>query len=70
MPMAGINSTLYGKAESLLTREEMMDKLHIKDRHTFTKVVKEMEIPYIKIGKEYMFPVSKFNQWVAKNTVG
>lgn len=68
--MGVINNTLYGKPENLMTKEEVMGILHIKDRHTLTKIIKEMNLPYIKIGKDYMFPVTKFNQWITKNTVG
>lgn len=71
--MAGINKTLYNNEddlEYLLTKKEAMNSLHIKDSRTFMKLVAEKRIPYLTVGKEYLFPLKKFNQWIKNNTIG
>ena len=70
--MVGINRFLYGdnKIDPMLTMEEVMENLHIKDKRTFLKLIKQQDLPHIKIGQSYVIPLSKYNQWIKSNTVG
>ena len=72
--MAGINQLLYGggdnKIDPMLTMEEVMENLHIKDKRTFLKLIKQQDLPHIKIGQNYVVPLSRYNQWIKSNTVG
>jgi excisionase family DNA binding protein len=64
--MSGINSTLY-KEEKLLTKEEVMDFLHIKNPRTFMKLINEQGLPYVKIGRKYCVLSSKLYKWLQEN---
>lgn len=55
--------------EQLLTVKEVMDHMHIKDRQTFNKILYIGDFPYIKIGREYLIPSNKYQQWI-DNHVG
>lgn len=69
--MTGINELLYGKPNKImLTQKDVMNNLHIKDRRTFIKLISEDNLPYIKVGKKYVVPLDKFNQWIEDKTIG
>lgn len=71
--MAGINKLLYGEKveepDKMLTKEEVMDILHIKNIRSFMRLIEEERLPYIKVGKKYLIPLSEYNEWVKKNTI-
>ena len=66
--MAGINKLLYGEkteeVDKMLTKEEVMDILHIKNVRSFMRLIEEERLPYIKVGKKYLIPLSEYNEWV------
>lgn len=64
--MAGINKTLYNDKNELdimLTKEEVMENLHLKNYRSFIKLIEKEKLPYIKIGRKYLVPLSEFNKW-------
>ena len=70
--MAGINKTLYEKPNTLqpmLTAEEVMDYLHIKDLRTLKKLMDDEQLPYLKINKSYLIPLDKLNKWIDSRMV-
>ena len=67
--MAGINATLYGQPEKFLTRKEVMDNLHIKNIRSFVKLIEEKDLPYMKVGKKYLVPLSQYNNWLRNNII-
>ena len=68
--MAGINKFLYDKKntepESTLTRQEVMEKLHIKDGRVFIRLIKDEGLPYCMINGKYLVLTSSFNEWLKK----
>lgn len=69
--MEGINKLLkeYNKGvDIMLTQKEVMDKLHIKNTRTFHKLLGQ-GLPYIKIGRSYLVPQSKFIKWIDTHTI-
>lgn len=66
--MAGINELLYNNTteqpEPMLTKEDVKEHLHIKDDRSFYKLINEQQLPYIKIGRKYLVPLKKYNQWL------
>ena len=66
MSMAGINATIKDNnsyLEPLLTKQEIMNHLHIKDDHTFYKLVKQ-GLPIKKIANKIMVPLNQYNKWL------
>ena len=69
--MNGISKTLYRSKEEpeiIMTAQQVMDSLHIKDRRTLNKLFHN-GLPYIKIGKECVVSVKAFNKWIEDNTI-
>lgn len=71
--MAGINKLLYNKEnenqelDKLLTKEEVMEHLHINNYKTFVDLISKQKLPYIKVGKQYLIPLSEYKKWLKKN---
>ena len=65
--MDGINKLLYNNKdnnlERLLTKEEIMEHLHIKNYRTFMELISNKNLPYLKIGKKYLIPLDEFKKW-------
>ena len=65
--MDGINKLLYNNKnnnlERLLTKEEIMEHLHIKNYRTFMELISNKNLPYHKIGKKYLIPLDEFKKW-------
>lgn len=69
--MKGVNALLYSERNepsAMMTAQDVMDALHIKDRRTLSKLFKN-GLPYIRIGKEYLVSVKAYNKWLDDNTV-
>lgn len=68
--MAGINKTLdnyyNNKLEPLLTKQEVMEHLHIKDEHTFYKLINNEGLPNKKIGNKILIPLNQYQKWLNK----
>lgn len=66
--MEGINKTLknyYNDGlEPLLTKQEVMDHLHIKDEHTFYKLINKERLPNKKIGNKILIPMEQYKRWL------
>lgn len=70
--MAGINATIqeyYNKEDKnhldpLLTKQEVMEYLHIKDDHTFYRLINKEGLPKKKIGNRILIPLSQFKKWL------
>ena len=71
--MSGINSVLYNKKENtletMLTREDIMEQLHITDTHTFYNLIHKQHLPHLKVGKKTLIPLSKYEKWLEKMVV-
>ena len=66
--MAGINKTLYdNRIQMMLTKQDIMDNLHIKDEKLYYRLLKE-GLPHIKVGRSYVTPLDAYNKWIEKNT--
>lgn len=69
--MAGINKLLYEKPitepPKLLTREEIMDNMHIKDNRTFNQLIHD-GMPHIKIGRKILVPLDKYTEWIHRHS--
>lgn len=65
--MDGTNKLLYNNKnnnlERLLTKEEIMEHLHIKNYRTFMELISNKNLPYLKIGKKYLIPLDEFKKW-------
>lgn len=66
-----INQLIYTEEDleetqisAMLTKDDIMDNLHIKDVRTYTKLIDEEGLPYIKIGKQLLTPVKCYNNWI------
>lgn len=69
--MSGINNLLYNKEDKkhidrMLTSKEVMEHLHIKDRRTYNKLLND-GLPYLKVGKECLTPISEYEKWIKNN---
>lgn len=66
--MDGINKVLYNKQElaTMLTKEEVMNNLHIKDYRSFMKLIEKEHLPHIKIGKQYLIPEDEYKKWIKR----
>lgn len=70
--MEGINALIKNNSsmEKMLTPEDVMRNLHIKDRRTFNKLITEKKLPHIKVGRTYAIPLTDYNRWIKNNTIG
>ena len=67
--MAGINKELYDKKcdDKMLTKKEVMEYFRIKNDRTFNNLIEEQNLPYIKIGRNYLIPSDELQKWVKRN---
>ena len=70
--MAGINATIknYNSDEDLtmLTKQDVMDLLHIKDPRRFSDLINKQHLPHIKIGSQYLIPLQEYKKWIKNMT--
>ena len=68
--MNGINKLLYETSDELLepmlTKEDIKENLHLKNDGAFFKLLHEKDLKHIKIGKQYLVPVSEYKKWIKK----
>ena len=68
--MSGINSTLYNKKDTmtepinLLSQQDIMNRLQIKDVRTFINFIDKEKFPYFKIGRKIYSTVEQYNKWI------
>ena len=65
--MEGINKLLYNKQDNeldkMLTKEEVMDHLHLKDYRSFNKLLKQ-GLPHIQILNRILVPQKEYEKWI------
>ena len=67
----GINKLLYENKNEplkLLTKEEVMENLHIKNIRTFNKLIND-GLPHIKIGRKILIPNEKYKKWINSRVI-
>lgn len=66
--MAGINATLrnYKSDEemTMLTKEDIMGLLHMKNEKTFYDLIYKKNLPCKKLGGRYMISISDYKKWL------
>lgn len=70
--MGGINKVLYDKKNKelpkLMTKQDVMNHLQIKDDHTFYNLINKYKMPRIKIGNKIFIPEEKYYDWIMNMT--
>lgn len=51
----------------LLTVKELADLLRC-NKSTVYRLIKRRELPYIKVGSDYRFPLNAINDWIRDST--
>lgn len=68
----GINKVLYNKKNKeppkLMTKQDVMNHLQIKDDRTFYNLINKYKMPNIKIGKKIFIPEEKYYDWIMNMT--
>jgi len=72
--MEGINKFLYKNKDNtslplMLTTDEIMNYLRIKDIRTLKKIIKNEQLPYLKINNALLFPSDKIREWIDGRTI-
>ena len=66
--MAGINATINSYTTddelTMLTKEDVMKILHLKDSKSFFDLIHTQHLPHIKIGRKYLVPLLEFKKWI------
>lgn len=65
----GINKMLYQEPNDLsptvmLTEEQVKENLHIKSNQVLRRLMQDEGLPFIKIGRNNLFPLNKYNEWI------
>ena len=68
--MSGINKLLYSQDKTelpkMLTVKEVMENLHIKSEKTLKRIIRDEELPALKVGRNYLFPSDIYEEWIKK----
>lgn len=59
------NTSASSEIPKLLTREEVMDNMHIKDVRIFNQLIND-GLPHFKAGRKVLIPLDKYIQWLEK----
>lgn len=69
----GINAILYSPKPNnypvLLSTEDIMNYLYIKDIRTLKKIIANEQLPYVMINNNMLFPLDKLNKWINNKTI-